>query len=164
MLTYLGNIAPIQRSTFGAIKCWFNTYLYKHIQTYILLHLKIYLIWTNFTNRKSHHYTCTRTQHQLHTCVAIALAVRRLSPVIMTTSMPMLFRVWTANAASTFTVSAMANMAHNTPEKEMWSRKHHNQLRNRNLSLSKIHGFVLVNTLRVQMLNPASPFSEICKN
>lgn len=45
----------------------------------------------------------------------MALAVRRLSPVIITTSTPMLLRVCTASADSTFTVSATANMAHSTP-------------------------------------------------
>lgn len=45
----------------------------------------------------------------------MAFAVRLLSPVIMTTSMPMLLSVYTANADSGFTVSAMANMAHRTP-------------------------------------------------
>lgn len=45
----------------------------------------------------------------------MALAVRRLSPVIITTSTPMLLRVCTARADSAFTVSATANMAHSTP-------------------------------------------------
>lgn len=52
------------------------------------------------------------------TCAAMALAVRRLSPVIITTWMPMLLRVWTARADSAFTVSAMANMAQRDPAQE----------------------------------------------
>lgn len=52
------------------------------------------------------------------TCAAMALAVRRLSPVIITTWMPMLLSVWTARADSAFTVSAMANMAQSEPAQE----------------------------------------------
>lgn len=52
------------------------------------------------------------------TWAAMALAVRLLSPVIMTTSMPILLSVCTANAASVLTVSAMANMAHSTPARK----------------------------------------------
>lgn len=46
------------------------------------------------------------------TWAAIARAVLLLSPVISTTSSPMLSRVWTASSASGFTVSAMAIIAH----------------------------------------------------
>lgn len=52
------------------------------------------------------------------TCAAMALAVRRLSPVIITTWMPMLPSVCTASADSAFTVSAMANMAQSVPAEE----------------------------------------------
>lgn len=52
----------------------------------------------------------------LHTWAAMARAVLLLSPVISTTSRPMLVRVCTASSASGFTVSAMAIIAHSTSE------------------------------------------------
>lgn len=52
------------------------------------------------------------------TCAAMALAVRRLSPVIISTWMPMLLSVCTASADSALTGSAMANMAQSVPAEE----------------------------------------------
>ena len=51
-------------------------------------------------------------------CLAMAAAVLRLSPVRRATSSPILRSVYTVRCASGFRVSAMANMATSTPERQ----------------------------------------------